>query len=1591
MPLRPILYISTGTLRILVSIILVGILGFFALTRTQVGREGLRHQLTSQFTARFDGRLEIDRLQGNLVNDLFAGGVRLYDPSGRLVLSIDSVVARPRWRALLGRGISLRHLTLYRPDVRLFLDEDGRWSLPKALRSGSSGSSAGDPWSFTGLSITIENGAVQTRNSGAVPRLVEQRRIFDYTNSSAGGVFARVNVEWGPEERIVEVLSARTSRSSLELALESLRGQFVLDRDGVELNQLGAQFGETRLSGSLSLTGLGALREGYWAGVHVRADIPGVTLKADDIRRVLPGFPLGDVLQAGLQAEGPLSELTVEQFGLARGQSVAQLSGVISGLPERAEFEVALQESRIDVEDVAAVAPLFDLSSVPALGPVSVAAFGSGEIARPDGGRWVPRDVRANLSVRSSAGVGAATLRLSPGMARRFAYELEMDVQEMNLAPLLRNEALVSRITGTLESIGELDSLTATSGSLAVRLSPSSLAGRFVDTLRADLEVDERRLRGTMLGRDQGGAARLRLEALLGDDARYSISASALNLDAGRLLLIDSLRTDLTGSLSVTGSGRTWRDFRGSIGLRLDSSAVATGEDWRRIGPFRGSLELADNAAGGLVLKIDGDILEAELTSNVSSGLVVATAAQSYRSLRSFVEQEYLKPYPRLAGDHGSGGSAASGAAGSTSDHGYTGGADDRAVSPPSPEFVPPVPVRVSGRVQIRDATLLSMIVPGLPRARTDLQTSFRFHSDSTATSLTARMEADSLATERAGVRLLRSEFELRGWRAEPDREDPWTLSFDGASPEVRIGGDRVHSTRVAIRLDPAGGFIRLASADSLHDSRLDLEAEIHSLPDRTRLVLTNLAYAAGGYAWVNAEHDALDLYANAIIAHDVTFVNEQHAAEATQRIHLDGPFSRAPSDTLVVITENIVLHQLADAVLGGAPLGGNLSGRIALTGGLIQPELTGHLAISQLFLDNRLLGDLELQSRYVPGLPDLELEARLTPSDREPPLHAPGTTRSVVVESNSLTLRGLVRLPQFDENSNRIIPSSLALTLDAERADAFFFDYLFDEITEVDGYLTGVGSIGGTFRKPVFGGSFRLQDASFRVPDYNLALSADADVSVDQQGIHVSEARIEDKTGGAGLVRGAILFNDYRYFSFDLSAQLEDVQIMDVMRSSDLSFYGRIWASGNVTLRGPLDAAVLQSSDLVTNPRSEVFIPLEETAESSDAGFIVFADSSGAIPDFESMSRRRNLIASRPVGERAFVDALEMDLNIFVPPGSTIHLVIDPLLGDVMNAVSSGRVQLLRTEGEYYTYGSLDVTSGDYLFTAGDVFVRRFLIDEGTIRWDGDPTDAQLNVTASFRTRASTAGLPGLATDAQSAPLIPMMVRLHIMGRVSTPAVDLRLALERTDRDVVGQRLEAILNDPDRSTQYATSVLLTNTFLLTTDQFADSEQGLSGTRNQFAFNSVSQLVANQINRYLSEALPNVDVNFGLQGERAQELDVTYGVALRLMDERLVIRGEGVYQNDQQNAARGEFVVQIRLSPTVSVEMFYRREGDVLSDQTLTNTTGAGVSYQTRFSSWPHLVRRLFGRTAEPEEPEEAEEADEEATDEITDAAADAG
>ena len=527
------------------------------------------------------------------------------------------------------------------------------------------------------------------------------------------------------------------------------------------------------------------------------------------------------------------------------------------------------------------------------------------------------------------------------------------------------------------------------------------------------------------------------------------------------------------------------------------------------------------------------------------------------------------------------------------------------------------------------------------------------------------------------------------------------------------------------------------------------------------------------------------------------------------------------------------------------------------------------------------------------------------------------------------------------------------------QRLDAFFLKLVLRRFGDFGGGFNGQITLSGPPDNLALGGTLAWEDGHFDIPKFNTSYEAAASVTLLDDKILVDELLVQDGDGGSATLSGMLDLNGFRFLSFDAFAEVDALQILNVVNfTRDLSFYGDIRVSGDATLTGPVHTSFLRSDNLVITPQSEIYIPVRESDSVHDPGFIVYIDPERPVEDqLASFQQRENILARRPEGEREFRDGLDMDLNIVGPPGSTIRLVIDPLLGDVINGVGSARVQIQRTGGDVATYGSFELSSGDYLFTAGEVFVRRFLIDSGTITWTGEPLNPALDIEAAYRTRASRSGLPDDVGGSIKTSL-PLFVNLNVAGTLNAVLIDLALEIDQRQEAISDTPLlDSYLNRPDLAAEHATSVLLTNSFLLSADGTR------SGILTSSAVNSVSSLVASQLNRYLNQVIPQADFTLGVQSdEDIQDLDVAAGIAVRLLNERLIIRGEGVYRglNPEETASKGlegEFVVEIRLSPSVAVEVFYRREGDVLSETLITTETGLGLNYRTEFTSW----RKLFG------------------------------
>ena len=1535
-----------------------GIVAFFAATRTQVGRDQLRAEIERRFAASYEGRLRIGLLTGNLVSTTYARDVRLYDPEGRLVLSIDSVVARPHLRDLFRRKLSLNSLTLVRPTLHLHRDADGQWNLASALRRTAPPDTAAtetEPgaWRLIAGDLLVRDGRVRTSNDGPSPEAVARGDIFDYTQTEMTGISLHALIDWEPDLRQVDLLDFSGALIRPEFPVERLFGQFVWEGNRLSVPQLTLRAGNTAIDLSGAFENPSAARDGRFDETEAVLDLAPSLIDLDALRTLFPRLPFADAVRVEARAGGALNALVVETLAFERGVTRIVAEGTLFGLPDSLDFEVSFRQNVFRTSDLRALMPGINPFHAVRLDSMIVELYTEGVIPLRTPG---PLNVRATVDLQSESGKVVGTVGLARPTDGPLGYSADLYTDGVDVGALLRNPALTSRLNGHVAVEGTGTTADSLDARLGLSLRDASFAGRPIDSLRMDLRTRRRVLTARAFLEQPSGSllANLDLDARAGEPS-YRMRLTARDFDLGPVLRNDSLVTRLNARLRLDGAGTKDPFLTASMETEFDSSTVRLRDHTRLVTPHRMRFHLAPRFSDAPRLEITGDVGTLRLEGDAPIAAAAAVGKLWTEAFAETARKEWGKPYPGASADAQPFALPFAPAAGNA----VRRAAVRRALAADGLEG----PLRLSLALHLDRSDLVTAFFPALPMLETDLEARLSLTADADSMRLDGAFSGDSLRMGGLYARTPAAEL-----HAAADLDAPLartlkarfearadTLALVQRFPEARL---RLH-------------FARRRAALGLSTERNDdlgpvrLAARLDLLPSHNRLTLDTLFFAAGDYVWANPKPDTVYLYADAITTPRMRIESRSPEPGTTQRIEIYGALSEAVTDTVFVEAETFALRQLTDFVALKPRFGGLLDARIALSGGLRSPNLTGALGVRAFALDEHILGDLRATSRFVPGRPDVGLDLSLEPTTFPDTTHIFGTDLPATLTENRLHVGGLFRLPRFSSEGLLRDPGAWDLTLDVERADLFFFEKIISALTNVSGYVAGTGSVGGAFGHPVFDADLRIPEGRFHVPDVNLTFDVAADLSVDAEAIRIHQGRFVDASGGILDLTGAVLFNDYKFFSFDIAAVLDAVEVINVAESDELPFYGHIRASGSATLTGPLYHAHLRVPNATTTPDSELFIPVSETAEGGDESFIIFADSTGRIPDLRPRLRRANMLAQSPEGERPFLEGMDLDIDLFAPPGSTVHLVIDPLLGDVINAVGSGRIQIQRKGGELLTFGTFEVSGGDYLFTAGEVFVRRFLIEPGgAITWDGDPINAILNIPASYRTRASRAGLPALGNPNDQS-LIPLIVKLQISGRVAAPQVSLSLAIDRSNQSRLGdyQGIEALLNQPERATEYATSVLLTNSFRLTTNSIGN------GAGGQLAFNSVSQLVSSQLNRFLNEALPNVDFSFGLQGENTQDLDVTYGVALRLLDERLIIRGEGVYQGSRSGtntvrneSLQGEFVVEIRLKPNVSVEIFYRREGDVLAENAaLTNTTGVGLSYQTEFSTWRQFLRRLFG------------------------------
>lgn len=560
---------------------------------------------------------------------------------------------------------------------------------------------------------------------------------------------------------------------------------------------------------------------------------------------------------------------------------------------------------------------------------------------------------------------------------------------------------------------------------------------------------------------------------------------------------------------------------------------------------------------------------------------------------------------------------------------------------------------------------------------------------------------------------------------------------------------------------------------------------------------------------------------------------------------------------------------------------------------------------------------------------------------------------------------------------------SSFNLNLDIDKINMASIQALtFGALKDSKGYLSGTFDITGNTTDPNIIGDLKFNDVSFRVTQLNaLYKGINNNIRFTDAGIVMDNFKIEDEKNNLLTVNGSIATTDYRKFGFNMNVTAENFRAINSKAKDNDFYYGDLYLDANLNVKGTLEAPVVDGSlNINKDTNFTVVLPQQDPRIADREGIVEFVDEDNV----EAMQR---LKIEQTVNQSP-LQGMDVALNIGINKEATMNIIVDKGNGDYLEL--KGEAQLtggIDPSGKTTLTGRYEFYEGAYQMSFNFI-KRKFDIQKGSyILWTGEPTAANLSLTAIYQTETSPidlvynqisgSGDMNVNTYKQK---IPVNTLLKINGELLKPELSFDIQIPEgnynvssTVIDLTNTKLEEIRQQPSELNKQVLALLLLNRFV-GENPFASEAGGTSA--EALARQSVSKILSQQLNNLASDLIKGFELNFDLEstedyttGQQANRTDLNVGVSKTLFDDRLKVTVgssfglEGPQQANQQTTnIAGDVAVDYRLTQDgrYMVRAFRKNEYQVALQGQVVET---GVSFIITMSY--NKFRELFHSTPE--------------------------
>ncbi|KQT23833.1 cell envelope biogenesis protein AsmA [Chryseobacterium sp. Leaf405] len=491
---------------------------------------------------------------------------------------------------------------------------------------------------------------------------------------------------------------------------------------------------------------------------------------------------------------------------------------------------------------------------------------------------------------------------------------------------------------------------------------------------------------------------------------------------------------------------------------------------------------------------------------------------------------------------------------------------------------------------------------------------------------------------------------------------------------------------------------------------------------------------------------------------------------------------------------------------------------------------------------------------------------------------------------------------------------------------------FSMNAITNTEGYISGNLKITGTTDKPNILGKVKFNDAGLEIAKTGSDFrKLNDEIDFTNRGIEFDNFKINDKDGNSLKIDGQVLTQTYRDFAFNLDLNAKDFKVVNSEKSDDAIMYGILAIDAGLKIRGNLDLPKVDGRLAVSDNTDFTFVLPQSTPSLQEReGIVEFIDQDQVVLN--------KTIKADSLNAQSKIKGMDVNVNIEISKEAKLSLLIDKANGDFVKL--QGEAELtggVDPSGKTTLVGVYEVESGSYEMTVS-VLKRKFDIQKGsTITWTGEPTTANLDITAVYKTQAAPIDLIEQQYGAGSAELnqfkqrIPFNTLLKMKGELLKPVITFDIttdeknnAVSSTVTDVVDQKLSQLRTQESEMNKQVFALLLLNRFI--GENPFESSAGMSG--EMMARQSVSKILSQQLNNLASDLIKGVDLNFDLEssedystGAKNTRTDLNVGLSKKLLNDRLKVsvgsnfglEGEA-RQNENMTNIAGDVTVDYSLS-----------------------------------------------------------------------------